>query len=492
MKSVKNLLVPSIILVVLAIFSIVYFSIDSFKRNAANETANTIYDVVNYKVSDVASVSLSNNEKGFNLKVVKTAKNDGSMLLEYKGDDADPKEKYSQNKLLRFLEDMIYISSADKVSESGNYADFGLDKPFFTVNIELSSGQNVTYYLGNISDDSDSCFIYVNGSNDVFKIYCSKDVLYEKSSVKFLEEFSIGIDLKEVKTVHFDRKTDGLSLDANVSVTDTGISVFDVYEPYVHGTSGYFGNLIDAVAGLTVDDFVAFLNNNLKEYSLDDPAYHFAFTKYNGNKVELFLSKNINGYHFGYVKGINKIFVVHEYRLEGLNLQELILIDPYICYCYVKDIKTITGTYGDQSFKFELDVPVNSSIMDSNSTVTLDGRNAKVSDTFGRSYCSILFESIACIKIGGVDVNAKPAVSGGPALTLTFYDKNYATTVYEFYTRDQDSYYVVKNGEYMGFFVYASEIFNDGGSDTYNYGFWKAYELLTHAISENMNGIYDL
>jgi hypothetical protein len=198
-----------------------------------------------------------------------------------------------------------------------------------------------------------------------------------------------------------------------------------------------------------------------------------------------------DGYCFGYIKGINKIFAVYDYQLDGANLQELVLIDPYVCYCFVNDIKFITGTYGSQTFRFELDVPNGKSITSDNSTVTLDGRNAKVSDSYGRAYYSILFESIACIKIGGIEMNPTLGASS-PEISLSFQDKNYNTTVYDFYKRDATSYYVYKNGEYMHFYVYAEEIFNDGGTDTYNYGFWKAYELLSKAITENMNGIYDL
>ena len=112
--------------------------------------------------------------------------------------------------------------------------------------------------------------------------------------------------------------------------------------------------------------------------------------------------------------------------------------------------------------------------------------------SYGRSYCSILFESIACIEIGGIDTTTTVNTASGPVLTLSFLDKNYATTTYEFYSRDDDSYYVFKNGEYTNFYVYSREIFNDGGSDTYSYGFWRAYELLNEAISGNINGIYDI
>ena len=310
--------------------------------------------------------------------------------------------------------------------------------------------------------------------------------------ISFLDSLIVDIDYREVKTVHFDRKTDGLALDANVTVNNNGIAVFELYSPYVHGTSGYFGNMFDTLSSIVIDDYVAIDNSELKTYGLDVPAYHFVFNMNNGSKTEFFFSKPISGYYYGYIGGTNKYFKLSEYVLTGLDIAETVLIDPYICYCYAKDYKTIIGTYKDKTFKFELDVDSGNSIVSDDSRVTLDGRNAKITDSAGRSYCSVLFESIACIKIGGIEIAEKTKPSSEAELTLTFIDKNYVTTVYEFYPKGTDSYYVYKNGEYMNFYVYATEIFNDGGSDTYSYGYWKAYELLNQAISENMNGIYDL
>ena len=183
---------------------------------------------------------------------------------------------------------------------------------------------------------------------------------------------------------------------------------------------------------------------------------------------------------------------MYENQIDGVDLQDTILIDPYICYCYAKNISSITGVYGSKSFKFALQVSDSDSIVSDNSVVTLDGRNAKISDSSGRSYCSLLFESIACIKIGGIEIADKAKPSSAAELSLTFIEKNYATSVYEFYRRDLDTYYVFKDGEYMNFYVYATEIFNDGGTDTYSYGYWRAYELLNQAITDNRNGIYDL
>ena len=491
MKSVKNLIVPSIILLFLAVFAIVYFAVESFRNRKAAETESDSVKIVSFEASEIASLNVHNNVTGYNSKVVRTANNDGTDKYEFLGDDADPSEKYSSSKLADYVEHLTNIYADSKVSSEGNFADYGLDNPRITVTISTVAGETVIVNIGNDSPDGNFTYANVSGSNDIYMIYASKALIAQYSSVSFLDEMSLDIDYNDIKSVHFGRKADGLSLDATVSVSESGISVFEIYEPYVHQASGYFGNLIDSVARLSITEFVATNTNDLAGYGLADPAYHFVFTRISGGTIDISFSKMTDGYCFGYIKGINKIFAVYDYQLDGANLQELVLIDPYVCYCFVNDIKFITGTYGSQTFRFELDVPNGKSITSDNSTVTLDGRNAKVSDSYGRAYYSILFESIACIKIGGIEMNPTLGASS-PEISLSFQDKNYNTTVYDFYKRDATSYYVYKNGEYMHFYVYAEEIFNDGGTDTYNYGFWKAYELLSKAITENMNGIYDL
>ena len=103
-----------------------------------------------------------------------------------------------------------------------------------------------------------------------------------------------------------------------------------------------------------------------------------------------------------------------------------------------------------------------------------------------------MFESLTGIKIGGVELKDGINTSAGAVITFSLIDKSYNTTTFEFYTRDTDSYYVCKNGEYTGFYVYSKEFFYNAGSDTYNYGCWSAYELLNEAITNNINGIYDI
>ena len=491
MKSIKNLLVPFIILVALCLFAAGYFIAEEVAKKKANESTGGFYTILSTDPSDITKLTVKNNETGYTSVVNCTSDGTGTIRCEFVGDDFDPSEKYSQSKLRSLVATMSTFYSEHKIEASGNLAEFGLENPKYQVTIEGREG-TTKLFLGNKTPDEQSCYMYVEGSPDVYTVDITKLYYAELKGIDFLESVVISIDYNEVKSVHFDRKTDGLSLDANVTVSKNGIADFKLYSPYVHGTSGYFGTLFDNLANLEITDFVAMDSSKLSEYGLDTPAYHFAFNKVSGEKVEFFFSKPISGYYYGFAKSVNKYFRISEYTLTGLDNAETVLIDPYICYCYVKDYTTILGTYKDKSFKFDLDVSEGQSIVSDEARVTLDGRNAKISDSYGRSYCSLLFESIACIKIGGVEIAEKTKPDSAAELSLTFIDKNYVTTVYEFYPKGTDSYYVFKNGEYMNFYVYATEIFNDGGTDTYSYGYWRAYELLNQAISENMNGIYDL
>ena len=490
MKTVKNLLVPFLIFIALCLFAAVYFIVDSVSKNKTSESTDSFFNVLSISPNDISKLTVKNNETGYTYEINCRTGESGNVICEFMGDDYSDSEKYSQSKLLSAVYTLSTFYSNHKIESAGSLSEFGLDDPKVKISI-VKSDETVNLFLGNKSPDNQGCFMYVEGSSDVYMVDIAKLSYAQFRGIDFFEALTYDIDFNNVKTVHFDRKTDGLSLDANVSVGKNGIASFELYSPYVHGTSGYFGSMFDTIAKLVIDDFVAIDISQLSEFGLDVPSYHFVFYMTDGGKTEFFFSKPQNGYYYGFVGNTGKYFRLSEFMLTGLDNAETVLIDPYICYCYVKDYKSISGTYKDKSFKLDLDVSEGQSIASEEASVTLDGRNAQIVDSYGRSYSSLLFESIACIKIGGVEIAEKTKPSTTADLSLTFIDKNYVTTVYEFYPKGTDSYYVFKNGEYMNFYVFATEIFNDGGADTYNYGYWKAYELLNQAITDNTNGVYD-
>ena len=492
MKSAKNLLVPFIIFIALVLCVIVYFVVEMVKKNEPEQTSAGLINVVYVNPGDISSLTVYNRDTGVNSVVNCSLMSNGSMNFDYKGDDAEEGEKYSQAGLYTYVETLSSFSCNTKINSPGDLSEYGLYNPRFTINIYSVSGTVTTVYIGDNTPDGAYCYMYVSGSGDIYTVTVTKIIQAEKNALDFLDSTVLSIKYSELATVHFDRASDKLSVDANVRLTDSGIADFEFFKPYTHAASPYFGNLIDLLVELEISEYVDIKDSELARYGLKDPAFHFVFTMKNGDFIEMFFSNKTEGYYYGYMTGLDKYFKVYERQVEGIELQETVLIDPYVCYCYAKNLSSITGTYGDKTFKFGLSVADGDSITSEESTVTLDGRNAKINDPDGRSFCSVLFESIACIKIGGIENDAVPDISSGPVLSFNFNDKTYNSTLYEFYKRDSDSYYVFKNGEYTHFYVYSRELFYDGGFDTYSYGCWSAYELLNEAISGNINGVYTM
>lgn len=491
MKSVKNLLVPFIIMIMLVIGVIVYYAVDRFRNKEPSETSSSgALDVVYYNSSDISSLSVFNRDTGHTSSVI--CRNDGNNNIEYDytGDDKDNGTVYSQYRLYDYVSTLTSYYSNSLVSKKGNFSDYGLDRPAFTVTINAVNGTVTKVYLGNLSPDANYCYMFVEGSADIYLVGADKLAAAAKTAISFIDTIVLDLDYSDIKNVHFDRKTDGLSLDAEPSLTVDGSISFGIVKPYTHPASTYFTSMVSRVMSLNITDYVEIDGSDLAKYGLDDPAYHFVLTLNNGEKKELFFSKLINGAYYGYISGNGNYFMLNEYQLDNIDMKETILIEPYIFTYQVSDISSVTGTYNGESFKFQLDVPEGKTLMSDESLVDLDGRNAKIMDQSGRSYCAVLYESISCINIGGIDTGAVVNTNRDPVLTLTFVNKKYNTTEYSFYTRDDDSFYVFKDGTYLNFYVYSREIFNDGGQDTYNYGYWKAYELLKDAISGNNGGVY--
>ena len=492
MKSVKNLLVPFIVMVALLIGVIIYLVVSANGNNEPSGIQSGLIDIVYFNSSEINSLSVYNNKTQYNSVIKCTTDSKGYTQYEFLGDDVKPGEKYSQWKISEYVNALIYYSGYAKVSTTSNLAEYGLNNPNYTITINCINGSVTTVYLGNMSPDGKYCYMYFSGSDAVYSISSIKLDNAAMTSIDFLDSIFLNIDYDNLKTVHFDRSTDNMVLDTKAVKNAAGLIEFDVYSPYEHDTSSYFSNLVYMITQLTISEYIDITDADKSKYGLDDPAYHFILTTNDGQKTELYFSQKINGFYYGRMSGMDNYFKVFETMITGLEMQEKVLIDPYVYSYNAKDIKTITGTYGDKTFKFEVFVPEGESMTSSRASFTLDGRNGKISDSDGRSYSSVLFESLTCIEIAGIEIGTDVDTSAGPVISFEFLENSYNTTVYDFYTRDNNSYYVFKDGKYMNFYIFAKELFFDAGTDTYNYGAWSAYELLNEAITNNKNGTYDI
>ena len=304
----------------------------------------------------------------------------------------------------------------------------------------------------------------------------------------FLESSSFDIDYSSLSTVEFKRLADETDIVATCTVYDTGDPVFNVISPYEIGCSPYFTSLIGKIVDLDISAFIDIHEDELQAYGLETPAYEFDFTMNDGRIISIDLSANINGYYYGRCNTIDGYFKISEMQLDYLDTQLMMLLDSYLVYYPASEMSKITGTYGDESFTY--DIETTDSISADDAVAELNMRDAKVFTSSGRSYAAILYESLITISVSGIDLEADPEFE--PELEFTFITNDYETTTLSFVRRDDNSYFAFVNGEYSYFYVPATQLFKDAETDTYNYGAWTAYELANEAIDNAIAGIYDI
>lgn len=488
MKSLKSLLIPFIVMIALVAVAIGVI-ISNSKQNTTTETeAYESESVIDISPSLMSSIEVTNRDGigiGFQASLDETGTPIWALMEKY---DSDlPLNNDSITNWAYMLGNFMSNNSLGDSSQY-NLAEYGLDNPMYTIVITQYDGSVSRIFVGDKTTDSTNCYFMVEGNPNIYTVVAAKYTYCSFQLIDFLANSTLGIDYSLLSTVEFERDLDGIDLVASCSLYDTGDPMYTAISPFEIECSPYFGTLIDKVVTLEITSYVDIPDDMLSDYGLDDPYYSFTFTMSDGRVVTFELSQAIGGYYYGRSNVVDGYFKISELQIDGLDTQLMMLLNSYLVYYSASDMSKITGTYGDETFTFEIETT--GSISAEDATALLNTRNAKVFTSEGRSYAAILYESLITISVSDVDSSADPAFE--PEVEFTFITNDYQTFVLSLVPRDNNSYYAFLNGEYTQFIIPSSEIFCDSGTNTYNYGAWTAYELAQTAIDNAISGTYDI
>ena len=492
MKSAKNLIIPSIVMVILAIAVGVFFVIDKSIKGRTVETSYALVDLIYISPVDISSVSVSHRDSNINVKIDRTTKADGTVVYSYTGSDKGS-EKYSQSEMESFMTTMNSFVSCSAIAENANLSEYGLDNPAFTVTISKTDGTQKVILIGNQASDGSGCYVCAAGSTSVYLAGSDKFFTASMTGNDFIDDRLIDVEIKDLSTVEYSRTKDSITLSGSASYNeDTDTCSFKFQKPFEISSSTYFDKLVKNICDLSVTGYEDATNENLSKFGLAIAPHKVVLGFKDGKTYTLEFSNAMNGFFYGRINGTGKIFKAESSRLELIESPIIRLINEYIFYntCDEIDSAEVSGVKG--KFVLKVDVKKDQTISDHASTVSLDGRNAKVTNGSGRSYAAMLYESIFCIDVGGIEETANIPETAVADTSIKVYDRKHSAVVYDFYRRSDETFYVYKNGEYTGFYVFKRELYNDGGLDTYNYGIWPAYEILTKAITDGINGVYEI
>ena len=489
MKPLKKLIIPLAVMAVLVIALVIYLIVS---KSGSDEPVAVNKDVLDINPTLISQLSVYRKNDPEDIVIDMSYSNATDSYTYVFNGDAETASQYSDTTLSSFIVILSSYSVNSIIENPASISEYGLDDPEIIVNITTTDGQTYKVLLGDDTYEGANCYMKIDGDDSVYTVAVAKKYYANYKEIDFLKSQVLNIDYSKIATVQFDRNTDDTHIKATCEIyEESGSPQYYVFEPFTLKASTYFEKLMEYICTLEIAKFIEIPEDQLSNYGMADPAFHFVITMDDGSKTELYISENLGEFYYGKLAGTNNYFMLSEAQISGLETPLLTLLSSYISYYAASEISSVTGSYNGETFRFELDVAPGGAYSDEDSVVKLDNRNAVIYNSNGRTYASVLFESLATIMIGGIDTTAHPKVSDS-IMTLTFVTKEYQTLKFDFVPKGSDQYYVMQNDQYTSFYVNAAELFHDGGQDTYNYGVWPAYQLLDTAIRNNANGIYDI
>lgn len=489
MKVFKKLILPLVVLLILVAGLVVYTIVSSEPETEEKPGSSTVNLIDGKKAVKLTVVSADAKNK---IIINKTAV-DGKDFYEVEGISLSEGQTFSQRRVSSYFESLTSFSADSSLTSGSDLAEFGLDKPSYSITVDNEDGSNKTILIGNDSLDGKSAYVAMKDSKDVYTVDIAKktDASMDPSSLISNDVWNIAF--KDVSDVVFKRKSGNLEMAVKLYYNEgTALPDYLITSPYNVKAGKAFIELINKVLDFEVTQYVSLTEDEIVKYGLKDPEYSFTLNQKFDEPKEIFISAESDGYYYGYT-GDNKTkyFSISKDLMKELELPVKSLINKSVISFDPTEVRSITVKNGNEEpFKLEITVGYGDNLSSDASTVTLNKSYAKIITPEGRNFASVLFESIVNVDIEDIDQSAKPAYNS--EFNIKIITTGYKMYNYDFVKRTDQTYYVFLDEEYTGFYVKSDELFKKESKDSYSYGIIGAYELLKQAIKDYADGKYEV
>ena len=492
-KEIRQLVLPLVILGVLVVALAVYLITDAVKKkNLDDELAPVSVSVADQNT--ISSLRIEASDKEYMEFSLET---NGSVSGADHNEIKFGKEKIQQNYVKDLLSSMTTLSLVKELSApSSDLSVYGLEPSWRKVILTKRDGSQSIIRFGNDTEDKSGIYAKVEGSDPVLIVKNTYKSELELSFENYLNLYAVALTSDSVESISFIRNSSNMKIrikPMEESVNDLIVqTTYKVVEPVERETTAEMKDLMNKLLALQVTSFLDIPKDKMSDYGLDAPEFEFDFHLKTGQEQKLFLSKDIGGFYYGYVSENPYCFKIMSSSLKGLNLPMEELMDFYVVKEYLDTVRSAKVTMKEGSFEVEYMIDEDSkSILNENSVLRLNQRDAKVFARDGHCYALLLFESIFRMKIDHIDTSAQPQLSD-PEVTITIQRVNGSFYTIKLQKLDAENYYCFINDIYSGFIVNRSVLYRDNGQFLSEYGIWDAYRLLNEAIdNKDVDGYYD-
>ena len=459
--------------------------------------------VVDVDESDVSGIRIENEKGILELKATRvTASTSTSGLLSGGSSSSSSTEtiewslvrpenvRYSAAEVKRKAAFFVLVNAlADIATGTDNLGEYGLDDPSSTVTLTLRSGEERKVLYGNPTVGGNSYYAMLEGSGRICTVSGSAGETAMMDVLELLDtDIYGGLTSMELTNLDFTRTKDALTLsavsngDADPEAGTENTWKFTAPVETAANLDGYSRFLTEVMA-VRAAEYVKVAPEDLAEYGLDKPDY--AITLRTASRtVKLLIGGNAGGGdRYGYTDYMNAVFIISASSLTTIDKPITELMDSFVHMVSIWELSAIDIRIGDETIVCGIEDYQDKS---QESNFTVNGKDANVINSSEDSYFRSFYQSLISLFIKGIDVEAKPVYKEDILVKYTLKEDGKVVRI-AFTPRDEYTYYVFKEGKYMGYYVSKDDFYSEAAG---NEGLLPAYRILTEAMEKQVDGVY--
>ncbi len=443
MKFYKNAI---ILIAVLALITVAYFVFSAIKGNTPGDDGTDFVRIFSAKTDDISRLTIRNKNGIFEFKRLKSDE-ELSTAESPKWEVVSPTDLNVDlsviDSIVSGLSTIVVDKTIGEIPDK-DIAVYGFDKPD-TIKYDLKDGSSRSFEMGRKTDTGYAYYFREVGSSTVYTIdsYTAEDILISRLLLKDKQLFTFVAD-----------DIIGLSMDRNGTSFFTLVKddkYWKITSPVENNANlGTIQPMFDAIVQSRALEYVEEGATDLAKYGLDKPAYAFE-VQIPTKKIRLELGKHETKDAVIYAKlgDSNDIFTLRldAYTFLDKPLKEVIEVFAYIPY--IGDVSKVVVEMDGYVATCDIEADPDNK---GNDKFYFNGRDATAKNEDDKQPFRNYYQALIGITLSDIELGANPV--GDAEITITYDLKKEPFKVkVEFIPKDEDYYYVMRDGKYTGMVV---------------------------------------
>lgn len=521
MKKAKSSIALLVVFVLLVVGFGVYTIVDKNKTDNDTETTGTTTPVeyfLQLKIEDVESLKIDNEDGAFTWETVVSNEDEEDEEDEFEFELVSPEVANLNVKTANAKANGLMTLRVDSEANANasNLADYGLDDPQAVATIRLKDGSEHVLEMGSVlRDAATKAYARLDDSNRVVVLSGLPNLLTFKTA-DLVQTSMQPFQLYEVDAFDFTRQFDKMHAEIVLMEQETVADVTPTPEPTVTPTPDELNEaallrtwkfiepfeweadatdvnaMLSEFVAVAAKEVIATTIDDPATYGLDNPAY--SYTLYSGDEslTISFGNEVSSGVRYMSASNRDELMSVNMSGFTLLDRPRVELVNSFVSLINIQDVGRIELTTPDGYYDMDVFHP-SSAEKEEDDTLdyvyTINGTDATVVNKSDDYYFRKLYSGVLSLMVEGEDLEGKP--EGEPvysySITKRTGDKEKITV--DLHVRNDQSYYLSKNGEYTGFYTLKKRIDNET-TNQMNLGLEQLLDRMLVAMDNAVDGKY--